>query len=40
MSGMSWDERYSDTEFAYGTKPNEFLVDAIKKIPKGKVLCL
>ena len=40
MSGISWDERYSDTEYAYGTKPNEFLVEAIQQTAKGNVLCL
>lgn len=40
MSGITWDERYSESEFAYGTEPNEFLVEAIQHIPKGRVLCL
>ncbi len=35
-----WDERYSAEEYAYGTTPNEFLVDKVIYIPKGKVLSL
>ncbi|HKR02074.1 MAG TPA: class I SAM-dependent methyltransferase [Pyrinomonadaceae bacterium] len=35
-----WDERYSTEEYAYGTKPNEFLEENISYIPKGKVLSL
>ena len=40
MSGITWDERYAEEEFAYGTKPNDFLVEASRHIPKGRVLCL
>jgi len=40
MSGISWDGRYAEAEFAYGKKPNEFLVEYSKHIPQGKVLCL
>jgi len=35
-----WDERYSTEEYAYGTTPNEFLVENVSCIPKGKVLSL
>lgn len=35
-----WDERYSSQEYAYGTAPNEFLVEKVSCIPKGKVLSL
>lgn len=35
-----WDERYSAEEYAYGTTPNEFLIDKVSYIPKGKVLSL
>jgi SAM-dependent methyltransferase len=35
-----WDERYSSSEYAYGTEPNDFLVAAHRKLPPGKVLCL
>ncbi|MGB3212154.1 MAG: class I SAM-dependent methyltransferase [Desulforhopalus sp.] len=36
-----WDERYSESGFAYGTEPNDFLAASLQKLPKtGKVLCL
>lgn len=35
-----WDERYSDSEYAYGTQPNDFLRANVAAIPKGKVLSL
>ena len=35
-----WDERYSAEEYAYGTAPNEFLLENFSGIPKGKVLSL
>ncbi|MBA1147570.1 class I SAM-dependent methyltransferase [Ectothiorhodospiraceae bacterium WFHF3C12] len=35
-----WDERYSDPEYAYGTAPNDFLVQQARLIPAGPVLCL
>jgi SAM-dependent methyltransferase len=35
-----WDERYSSDEYAYGTTPNEFLVEKLSCIPKGKILSL
>ena len=35
-----WDERYSTEVYAYGTNPNEFLVENVNHIPKGKVLSL
>ena len=35
-----WDERFSTQEYAYGTKPNDFLKDHVNSIPKGKVLSL
>jgi SAM-dependent methyltransferase len=35
-----WDERYSAEEYAYGTIPNEFLVEKVSWIPKGNVLSL
>lgn len=35
-----WDERYSAEEYAYGTAPNEFLVENVGCIPKGNVLSL
>lgn len=35
-----WDERYSSEEYAYGTKPNEFLEANVRHIPKGKLLSI
>lgn len=35
-----WNERYGKTEYAYGTKPNDFLVSVVCRIPQGKILCL
>jgi 2-polyprenyl-3-methyl-5-hydroxy-6-metoxy-1,4-benzoquinol methylase len=35
-----WDQRYSDTEYAYGTEPNDFLVEAAHHLPKGNILCI
>ncbi len=35
-----WDERYSQAEYVYGKNPNDFLVEVVQQIPKGRVLCL
>lgn len=35
-----WDERYRSAEYAYGIKPNVFLKENIKSIPKGNILSL
>ena len=35
-----WDQRYSSDSYAYGTKPNDFLMEISDKLPSGKVLCL
>lgn len=35
-----WDERYSQPEYAFGTQPNDFLVETAQQIPAGRVLCL
>jgi SAM-dependent methyltransferase len=35
-----WDERYSSTEYVYGTEPNDFLRTAASRIPPGRVLSL
>jgi len=35
-----WDERYDSEEYAYGTKPNEFLEGNFHHIPKGHILSL
>jgi len=37
---MMWDQRYSSDSYAYGTKPNDFLMELSGKLPGGKVLCL
>lgn len=33
-----WNERYNTTEYAYGTKPNEFFKEQIDKLTPGKIL--
>lgn len=33
-----WNERYAASAYAYGKEPNQFLVENIHHIPKGKVL--
>lgn len=35
-----WNERYSETGFAYGSEPNDFLRENAGKLPPGKILCL
>lgn len=35
-----WNERYSQPEYAFGKHPNDFLVQVIQQVPKGRVLCL
>lgn len=35
-----WDQRYSSDGYAYGTKPNDFLMAMSDRLPAGKVLCL
>ncbi|MGD9253143.1 MAG: class I SAM-dependent methyltransferase [Holophagae bacterium] len=35
-----WNERFSEPGFAYGTDPNDFLVEVAHTIPRGRVLCL
>ena len=35
-----WDERYADTQFAFGKEPNDFLVSEYHQIKPGRVLCL
>jgi SAM-dependent methyltransferase len=35
-----WDERFSSSEYIYGTAPNDFLASVASQIPQGKVLCL
>ena len=33
-----WDDRYRDTEFAYGEQPNNYLKKQLEKLPTGKIL--
>lgn len=35
-----WDQRYAESNYAYGTEPNDFLREVVKSIPVGHVLCL
>lgn len=35
-----WDERYSEPGFAFSDQPNDFLVQMVDKLPRGRVLCL
>lgn len=35
-----WDERYSETDYAYGKEPNTFLQAYANQLPKGNVLCI
>jgi len=35
-----WDSRYAEADYAYGTEPNNFLVQVAPRIPPGRVLCL
>jgi len=35
-----WNERYSLPGFAYGTTPNDFLVEVADRLPQGRVLAL
>lgn len=37
MTGF-WNDRYQEKEFAYGTKPNQFLAAELSKIQPGKIL--
>jgi 2-polyprenyl-3-methyl-5-hydroxy-6-metoxy-1,4-benzoquinol methylase len=40
MSKDFWDKRYSEEQFAYGTKPNEFYKEQIEKMKPGKAFFL
>jgi SAM-dependent methyltransferase len=40
MSYLSWNDRYSEPGYAYGTEPNSYLVSVVRKIPMGRVLSL
>jgi SAM-dependent methyltransferase len=40
MDNSTWNQRYSQSGFAYGTESNDFLGSVVEKIPKGRVLSL
>ncbi len=40
FGGKFWDERYSSTEFVYGTAPNTFFKDELDKLKTGNILLL
>jgi SAM-dependent methyltransferase len=40
FGGKFWDERYSTTEFIYGTEPNSFFKHELDKLTPGKILLL
>lgn len=35
-----WDERYRAEDYLFGTEPNDFLAETIKRVPAGELLCL
>jgi 2-polyprenyl-3-methyl-5-hydroxy-6-metoxy-1,4-benzoquinol methylase len=35
-----WDERYSDDDYVYGKKPNDFLAGVVDQLPTGRLLSL
>jgi SAM-dependent methyltransferase len=39
-SGQTWDERYGEEGWAFGTEPNDFLREVSPSLPKGDVLVL
>jgi SAM-dependent methyltransferase len=40
MDNSSWNQRYGQPGFAYGTEPNTFLASVADRIPKGRILSL
>lgn len=36
----SWHERFSTEQYVYGKKPNEFVVEVVQDLSRGKVLCI
>ena len=38
MSKEMWDQRYAESEYVYGTKPNEFFKQELDKLVPGKIL--
>lgn len=39
-TGADWDRVYREPGYAFGTQPNDFLVQVAAQIPEGPVLCL
>jgi SAM-dependent methyltransferase len=39
-SGQTWDERYGEEGWAFGTEPNDFLREVLPRLPVGDVLVL
>ena len=39
-SGQSWDERYAEDGFAFGTEPNDYLREVAPSLSVGRTLCL
>lgn len=35
-----WDDRFAEAEYAYGTEPNDFLVEVADRLAPGKALCI
>lgn len=35
-----WDDRYAEADYAYGTEPNDFLVERVSDLKRGRCLCL
>ena len=33
-----WDDRYSQPEYVYGVKPNEFFAEQIQKLTPGEII--
>ncbi len=33
-----WNQRYSESEYAYGEQPNAFIADQLPQLPKGRIL--
>lgn len=40
LGGWTWDDRYAQDGWAFGTEPNDFLKQKAHLIPPGRVLCL
>jgi len=38
MSKDTWDQRYADSEYVYGTSPNDFFKQELDKLGPGKIL--